>query len=132
MNSTKQEWPKTIHLEKWSTGFSAHTQRAAHRTTYIRADLIKPIQAEPVGEVEDAEDSIVTWFVEPTNGMLLYTHPAPVNVLTDELKVELRGIAERLRKVPFIEVPASADTEINNIVIDLDVAIDKLNALEGK
>ena len=88
-NTTKQAWPKIIHLEKWSTGFSAHTQRAAHRTTYIRADLIKPIQAEPVGEVEDEEDSIVTWFVEPTNGMLLYTHPAPVNVLTDELKVEL-------------------------------------------
>ena len=66
-----------------------------------RKDMIAPIQAEPVGEVEDAEDSIVTWFVEPTDGMLLYTHPSPA--LTAELKGELLEILSEVTD-PYAKV----------------------------
>lgn len=39
---------------------------------------------------------------------------------------------ERLRKVPFIEVPTSADTEVNEIVTMFDAVIERLNNLAVK
>ena len=121
---------------------------------YIRADLLIPVQEKPFawatfdGEggydlrlYEDNENyrkdyielngaKYESW-VKP-----LYEHPAPVNVLTDELKAELLGgLSVALAYVSAVCYNTQNPKKRNNYAdaaSKIRATFDKLNALEGK